>query len=149
MFLSVYYSVRLHRNHSASEHPNAEVLDQIDIKHVIPLNISAQTKPFLFFYSQLACIQGLNTGISGKSFGIKWFLDVSTKVHFGKIIPVQLFFQVCAHRRHTLVTTYFVANADERSNPKVDVHCSNKSRAKTPDAYLHFLRRPKPKNFPW
>lgn len=54
---------------------------------------------------------------------------------------------MCAHRRHTLVTMYFGANADERSNPKVDVHRSNKSRAKTPDAYQHFLRRPKPKNF--
>jgi len=41
--------VRLHRNHSASEHPNAEVLDLIDIKHVIPLNVSAQTKPFFLF----------------------------------------------------------------------------------------------------
>lgn len=99
-------------------------------------HLTFQHKPNLF-YSQLACIQGLNTGISGKSFGMKWPLDLSNKVHFGKRIPVQLFFQVCAHWRHTLLTAYFVANADESWIPKVDALRSNKSRAKTPDEYRH------------
>lgn len=112
-------------------------------------HLTFQHKPNLF-YSQLACIQGLNTGISGKSFGMKWPLDLSNNVHFGKIIPVQLFFQVCAHRRHTLLTAYFVSNANESWIPKVDARRSNKSRAKTPAAYrqnLHFLKKPKPKSF--
>lgn len=112
-------------------------------------HLTFQHKPNLF-YSQLACIQGLNTGISGKSFGMKWPLDLSNNVHFGKIIPVQLFFQVCAHRRHTLLTAYFVSNANESWIPKVDARHSNKSRAKTPAAYrqnLHFLKKPKPKSF--